>query len=396
MRILLVNKFYYRRGGDCTAVFSAEQLLKAKGHEVALFGTKHPQNESSRWESYFAGEVRFDSSTTIAGKLSAAARIFHSGEVERKFSRLLSDFKPDVVHLHNIHSYISPLVAEIAHRKGIRTVWTMHDYKLLCPTYSCLRNGRICEKCFDGKSNVLRYRCMKNSRAASLLAWLEACYWNREKLSGMTDLFISPSHFLKSKMIAGGFSPAKIEVLHNFLPEKFPLPTEKGDYYCYAGRLSEEKGVATLLEAASQTAYPLKVIGGGALLDRYRTTYSHSRQIEFLGHLQPAELYPIVQKARLLVIPSVWYENNPYSVIESLCMGTPALGSRIGGIPELIEEGVNGFLFQAGNAAELRDKIDAGFGYFADPGNFATIAREAQNKFGAESFYNKLMKIYDH
>jgi glycosyltransferase involved in cell wall biosynthesis len=371
-----------------------EQLLKAKGHEVAVFSTKHPQNESSRWEGYFAGEVRF-TSPDIGGKLSAAVRIFHSGEVARKFNRLLSDFKPDIVHLHNIHSYISPLVAEIAHKKGLRVVWTLHDYKLICPAYSCLRNGKPCEECFRRKSNVFRYKCMKNSRTASLLAWLEAWRWNREKLSGITDLFICPSHFLKSKMIEGGFASEQLEVLHNFLPERLPLSTGKEDYYCYVGRLSGEKGVETLLEAAGQLPYPLKIIGDGPLLDRYRTKYAHRRHIEFLGHTPPDELYSIVQKARFLVIPSVWYENNPYSVIESLCMGTPALGSRIGGIPELIEEGANGFLFEAGNVAELSDKISGGFRYFTHMYNFKKIAKQAQNKFGPESFYNKLMKIYD-
>ncbi|MDR1221305.1 MAG: glycosyltransferase family 4 protein [Tannerella sp.] len=393
MRILLVNKFYYRRGGDCTAVLSTEQLLRAKGHEVAVFSTIHPQNETSPWEKYFAGEVRF-ASPSITEKLSAAARIFHSGEVSRKFNRLLSDFKPDVVHLHNIHSYISPLVAETAHRKGIRVVWTLHDYKLLCPVYTCLRNGEICEECFLKKSNVFRYRCMKDSRFASLLAWLEACCWNRKKLSGITDLFISPSHFLKSKMIEGGFSAGQIEVLHNFLPQELSMSTEKEDYYCYVGRLSEEKGVETLLEAAEQVPCPLKIIGGGPLLDAYRNKYMN-KQIEFLGHLQPDELYSTVRKARFLVIPSIWYENNPYSVIEALCMGTPALGSRIGGIPELIEEGENGFLFEAGNVAELRDKIDDCFRFFTKTYDFGKVAGEAQNKFGSGTFYNKLIKIYD-
>ncbi|MDR1121470.1 MAG: glycosyltransferase, partial [Dysgonamonadaceae bacterium] len=382
-----------RRGGDCTAVLSTEQLLRAKGHEVAVFSTRHPQNEASPWEEYFAGEVRF-ASPSITEKLSAAVRLFHSGEVSRKFNRLLSDFKPDIVHLHNIHSYISPLVAEIAHRKGIRVVWTLHDYKLLCPAYSCLRNGVICEDCFQDKSNVFRHSCMKDSRIASLLAWMETCCWNRKKLSGITDLFRCPSHFLKSKMVEGGFATGQIEVLHNFLPQKLSMSAEKDDYYCYVGRLSEEKGVKTLLEAAGQVTYSLKIIGGGPLLDTYRKKYTH-KQIEFLGYMEPDELYPIVRKAQFLVIPSVCYENNPYSVIEALCMGTPALGSRIGGIPELIEEGENGFLFEAGNVAELRDKIDECFRFFTKTYDFGKVAEEAQNKFGSGTFYNKLIKIYD-
>ena len=393
MKILIVNKFYYYRGGDCTAVFSTEQLLRSKGHETAIFSVKHPQNVPSAWEQYFPENISFSSG--LSGKISAAIRIFHSREVSRKFKKILSDFKPDVVHLHNIHSYISPLVAKIAHKRGIRVVWTMHDYKLICPVYICLRENKLCEECFNNKRKVLDHKCMKNSYAASFLAWMEACCWNRKKLSGYTDIFISPSHFLKGKMIEGGYSSEQIQVLHNFLPKKMPVPAIKNNYYCYVGRLSAEKGVDTLLESASQLPYNLKIIGGGALFDSYKKKYRYEH-IEFLGQMKPEELYPIVQKARFLAIPSVWYENNPFSVIEALCMGTPVLGSRIGGIPEMITEGEDGFLFTPGNITELRDKISDCFRLFSNSYNFLKIAEDAQNKFGEETFYNKLMKIYDH
>ena len=394
MRVLTVNKFYYHRGGDFTAVFSTEQLLRSKGHETAQFSIEHPQNEPSDWKEYFPKNVDF-SFSGISGKISTVMRIFHSLEVSRKFNQILSDFKPDVVHLHNIHSYISPIVAQIAHKKGIRVVWTLHDHKLICPTYVCLREGRICEDCFNNKYMVFRNKCMKNSNIASFLAWMEACYWNRKKLSRITDMFISPSHFLKDKMIQGGYSPEQITVLHNFLPKKMPASAEKDNYYCYVGRLSAEKGADTLLEAASRLPYNLKIIGGGVLFDLYKSKY-RSDNIEFLGQMKQEELYPIVQKARFLVVPSVCYENNPFSVIEALCMGTPVLGSRIGGIPELITEGDNGFLFSPGNIMEQQEKISKCFDFFTNSYNFTKIADDAQNKFGSDSFYNKLMKIYEH
>jgi glycosyltransferase involved in cell wall biosynthesis len=394
MRVLLVNKFYYNRGGDCTAVRSTEHLLKKKGHEVAVFSVHYPLNLPTAWDKYFPGEVNF-SLSGISGKISALIRLFHSPGVARKFNHLLDDFKPDVVHVHNIHSYISPLVVKIAHKRGIRVVWTLHDYKLICPAYTCLRNGKICEACFRDKSNVFKYKCMKNSRTASLLAWMEAGYWNRKKLSGITDLFISPSIFLKSKMSKAGYSDKQIEVLPNFMPRQLTASVKKEDYYCYLGRLSGEKGVENLLEAAKQLPYPLKIIGGGPLLNVFKQKYA-GYPIGFLGQMQPEELYPIVGKARFLVIPSVWYENNPFSVIEALCMGTPVLGSRIGGIPELIQEKENGFLFTPGNLSELSGKIKQCFEHFTDNCDFKKIADDAQNKFGPESFYDKLMKIYDH
>ena len=149
----------------------------------------------------------------------------------------------------------------------------------------------------------------------------------------------------------------------------------------------------SLIEAARELPYPLKIIGGGPLLDTYKKEYTE-QSIELLGQREPEQLYPIVQKARFLVIPSIWYENNPFSIIEALCMGTPVLGARIGGIPELITEGANGFLFTPNQVSELSDKIKQCFEYFTDYYDFGEIAEHAQNKYGAETFYTKLMKIY--
>ncbi|MDR2119535.1 MAG: glycosyltransferase [Tannerella sp.] len=392
-RILLANKFYYPRGGDCTAVLTTEELLKAHGHEVAVFSMQHPNNISSPWEGYFPEEVSF-SAPQLSGRLKAARRLFRPSDVVTKFERLLNDFRPHVVHLHNIHSYLSPAVAQVAARKGIRVVWTLHDYKPICPAYSCLRNGKPCELCFTNRSGVLTRRCMKNSRAASLLAWMEALYWNRRKLERITDVFITPSLFMKEKMIAAGFRPQQIETLHNFMYRQIPPPAGKGDYYCYVGRLSEEKGLETLLEAAIQLPYPLKIIGDGPLFRSLSTRYPQAH-IKFMGRMPSERLLPVVQRARFLVMPSIWYENNPYSIIEALCAGTPVLGARIGGIPELIEAGRNGDLFTSGDVEGLRNGIISAFRRFSASYPFGEIAASAQNKFNAETFYEQLMKLYD-
>ena len=393
-KIVLVNKFYYDRGGDCIAMLSTEQLLKSKGHQVAIFSMQFEKNFHSEWESYFPKEISFTSQNLLA-KFRAASRLFKPNDVVEKFLKLINRFKPDVVHLHNIHSYISPVVAEVAHQKGIRVVWTMHDYKLICPAYTCLNHGTVCEQCLTDKSQILLNKCLKNSFLASLFAWMEAICWNRGKLTKITDYFISPSLFLKTKMMEAGFPENKIEVLSNFMPQIINPAASRKHYYCYVGRISEEKGIDTLLNAAMQLPYSLKVIGDGPLLDVLRNDYHHEK-IDFLGYLPSQKVYEIVKAARCAVIPSVWYENNPLSVIESLCMGTPVVGARIGGIPELIEEGVNGFLFTPHNIPELKEKIDLCFHHFQDFKDFEKIAEQAQNKFGSESFYRKLLNIYGH
>ncbi|MDR2496145.1 MAG: glycosyltransferase [Tannerellaceae bacterium] len=388
MRVLLVNKFYYPRGGDCNVTLATERLLKAKGHEAAVFGMRHPQNLPSAWESYFPSEVSF--SAGIGAKIRATKRLFAPREVADAFGRIIDDFGPDVVHLHNIHSYLSPVVARTAGRKGVRVVWTMHDYKLICPAYTCLRSGRPCELCFRSKLPVLKHRCMKNSLAASITAWMEAMYWNRRKLEGLTDCFISPSSFLKDKMTAAGFNPERIAVLPNFTEVHAPACAPKEDYYCYVGRLSAEKGIDMLLRVASRLPYRLKIIGSGNAAGDLRR---YPPQVEFVGQMSHEELLPLMQRARFCVTPSIWYENNPLSIIESLCLGTPVIGARIGGIPELISEGINGSLFEAGNETELAGKIES---HFLSNLDYSAIAADAVERYSAETYYQKLIKIYHH
>ena len=186
MKILIVNKFYYPRGGDCICAITLERLLRENGHETAVFAMDYPENIDSGFNRYFAPEVSF--SGGIGNKLKAASRIFGGAGVKEAFAKLLTDFRPDIVHFNNIHSYLSPVIVEMAKKAGAKTVWTLHDYKLVCPAYSCLSNGKICEDCIGGnKRNVLSKRCMKGSRAASFLAWQEAGKWNVSRLEKATD-----------------------------------------------------------------------------------------------------------------------------------------------------------------------------------------------------------------
>lgn len=387
MRILLSNKFYYRRGGDCVYILNLEQLLKAHGHDVAVFAMDYHENIDTPWRKYFPRNM---------SRLMALTRPFGSREVKSKFCKLLDDFRPDVVHLNNIHTQLSPVIAELAHGRGIRTVWTMHDYKLLCPRYDCLRGGKdVCELCFGGDKTPCRaYRCMKGSRLASEVGYREAVKWNRERLEACTNLFICPSRFMAEKMAQGGFSKDKLRVLCNFIDVEKCRKDDysKDDYYCYVGRLSHEKGVATLVEAAARLPYRLKVIGGGPLLEQLKVkSEKFKNRIGFLGYRQWDEIKELVGGARFAVIPSEWYENNPLSVIEAECLGTPVLGARMGGIPELIDEGVNGMTFESGDADGLAGKIRAMYNADFD---YKAIADTAMKRYDAESYYEEIMRCY--
>jgi glycosyltransferase involved in cell wall biosynthesis len=389
MKILLVNKFYYPRGGDCVYTLNSERLLLQKDHEVAVFAMQYPENLPTPWSKYFPSEIKFSRGT---GMVEALLRPFGTKEVKQKFNALLDDFRPDVMHLNNIHSYLSPVIAEIAHKRGIRVVWTLHDYKLLCPRYDCLQNGKnSCEKCFTDKKQVMKNKCMKNSCIASSIAYWEALKWNRQRLEEYTDAFVCPSQFMKNKMMAGGFHSQKLHILCNFIDvgRMKGASHDREDYYCYIGRISPEKGVKTLIDAANQLPYKLKIIGDGFL--RKELEKKTKEQIEFVGYKQWNEIKEIAGKARLMILPSEWYENNPLSAIESLCLGTPVLGANMGGIPEMIEEGKTGMLFKSGDAEDLKDQIQK---MFATDFDYRAIAETSQTRYSGERHYGELMKIY--
>lgn len=395
-RVLLVNKFYYRRGGDCVYLLNLEELLRSRGHEVAVFAMRYPENLPSKWQDYFATEVSF--SGGAGEKLRALERTLGIGDIKASFKRLLDDFKPDVVHLNNIHSYLSPVIAGLAKEAGARVAWTLHDYKLLCPAYSCLCRGEICERCFTDKTAVVKRRCMKGSLSASVIALAEAERWNRRKIDRWVDTYICPSEFMAAKMEQGGFPSNKLVTINNFIaPEAWHKLNDRNadlsrsNYYCYIGRLSPEKGVATLLEAASKLPHTLKIAGGGPLASELRERYSAFPQIEWLGHLDGDGVAELLSGARLSVVPSEWYENNPFSVIESLCAGTPVAGASIGGIPELIAEGVNGVTFPSGDAEAMRSAIMRAWSTEWDHRSIASAALE---RFSPDEHYRAIDKIY--
>lgn len=399
MKILIANKFFYPRGGDCISTINLYELLKSKGNEVAIFSMNYSENNSTEWDKYFAQEVSF-SVGGIKGKLLAIKRIFGGAGVKKQFIKLLDDFQPDVIHLQNIHSYLSPILAKIAHKRNIKVIWTLHDYKLICPAYSCLRNGKTCELCFKDKTQVIRKKCMKGSLIASVLAYAEIKYWNKKKLIKYTDTFICPSQFMFNKMAANKFPKEKLFVISNFIEQSKLILLEKYKHenkklsYCYVGRLSEEKGISELLKTASKLPYTLFVAGTGPLFDSLKQQYESST-IHFLGHISSEEVVKLISSVHFLVMPSVCYENNPLSVIESLCLGTPVLGAEIGGIPELLSfsDAVKlGISYTYNDAEELKKGIETMFNSEFDN---MRISELATNTFSEDFYYKKIMKVYN-
>lgn len=394
-RILLVSKFYYTRGGaEVVAINMANDLAK-RGYEIGVFTMDYPQNLSPE-NFYTASQVDF--SGGLIDKLKFAMRTMGYNGIKSSFKKALQEFNPDIVHLHNVHSYLSPAVVKLAKEYGCKVVWTLHDYKLACPAYSCLNRGRICEKCFTSKINVVKERCFKENLPASVLAYFEAVKWNVKELQRYVDYFVCPSAFIKRQMLKAGLQEGKLKVVCNFVDpikldqlKRAEIPDTRDDFYVYVGRLSEEKGVATLLKAAKDLPYKLKLVGGGHLYDGFIAEYGNCDNIEFMGH-QPAEkVAEILLSAKCLVLPSECYENNPLSVIEALCAGIPIVGANIGGIPELIDAEW-GETFESGNVEDMQQAITRVMA--KEKYDYKSIAKRSQERFSFETHFKQLKELY--
>lgn len=399
MKILQVNSFYYNRGGDCTHMFATTKLLEQHGHVVTHFSMNHPLNFKSPYAKGWPSYIDFKDvlkTINIKTAFNVIGRSIYSFEAKKCISCILDDEKPDLVHIHNILHHITPsILGEIKKRK-IPIVWTLHDYTIICPNTSFITDkGEICEACKKRKFFMAPIkRCKKNSFAASIVAMLENYIHRIMNIYRHVDIFISPSNFLREKFIEFGMDK-KVITLNNFISVETIQPQYKNKgYVIYLGRLSLIKGVDTLIEATK--SFPnilLKVIGDGELREAFES--QNIKNVELLGFKSGRELEDLIKNAMFIVVPSQWYENFPYSILEAFAYGKPAIGAHIGGIPELIIDGETGYTFESGNVNDLRLTLRK---MLRDPSKIQEMGRNARSlvekRLNAAQHYEKLMKIY--
>ncbi len=295
----------------------------------------------------------------MSQKMVMATKVIYSFEARRKLQRLLKEFFPSIAHLHCIYHHLSPAILPVLSQAGIPTVMTAHDLKIACPAYKMLNNGGICERCRDGSVlNVVRHRCIRGSFAASVVVAVESGLQRKLRMyERHLSKIVVPSRFFLEKFVEWGWSRDKFSYIPNYVDvARFTALYDPGDYFVYFGRLAPEKGVGTLLRAAKEAAVRVKIVGTGPEEEALRALDARlGGAAEFLGYRRGAELQEIVGHARAVVTPSEWYENAPMSVLESFALGKPVIGSRIGGIPEMIEVGLNGWLYESGDVAGLAE-----------------------------------------
>lgn len=361
MKILLVNKFYFRFRGAETNFFALKEMLERAGHEVVVFAMHHPQNEPSKYAQYFVSQVKLrDLQYNPFQVLRILGRMIYSLEARCKLNKLIKAEKPELAHLHNIYHHLSPSILSVLKKAQIPVVQTLHDYKLLCPNYKLFTQGEVCERCQGGHyCQAIKNKCMKDSYIASVFIALEKWFHNKWQIYEKNiDVFVSPSEFLKNKAQAWGIKN-RFEVINNFvdLPSKsYGKSGEK--YFLYFGSLSPEKNIQELLEAylKADLKIKLKIVGEGesrAELAKFVSQNNLSNQVEFLGFMEGEKLQQIIAQALVTILPTKWYENYPFTVLESLALGVPVVATKQGGLPEMIQSGETGWLYDSGQPEQL-------------------------------------------
>jgi glycosyltransferase involved in cell wall biosynthesis len=412
MNILLINKYHYYRAGPETVYLKSSELLKKHGHKVVFFSMDHPENLPCETTEYFVPYVELTVQHSILNQLRIAGRILYSFKARKNLSRLLDRYPIDIAHLHDICFHISPSILHELKQRGIPIVMTLHDLKMVCTSYYMFTDKKICEACCGEKYYVaMMKKCVKDSLAKSAIAASEM-YLHHKILDiyNNVDIFISPSLFLKKKLEDSGFNKKIVHVYNFFYLHKEEADVEKDvkddkkNTVAYIGRLSPEKGLITLLKAAKLLMNKGKkvqfnIIGDGPLMNKLqeKVRADQINNIRFLGYMKHKELYQEVRKSIAVVIPSEWYENNPMSVIEAFALGRPVIGSRLGGIPELVKDYERGLTFEPRNPEDLYLKIK----FLVDnPDKSEMMGEKAklfvEKELSPEKHYYRLMKIYNN
>lgn len=400
MRILSVNKFYYIKGGCERYMFNLNQLLEEKGYQIIQFSMEHPANRESQYSSFFVSQVDFFSPNSFPNKFKAGLRVIYSSEAERKIDSLIKKTNPQLAHLQNIAHQLSPSILFALERNQVPIIQTLHDLKLACPTYTMYTQDRICEKCISGKYyNAFLKRCNKGSLPASFMNVVEMYTHKAFRSYGKVDLFISPSIFLRNKLIESGVDPERIQYIPNFINAKDFSPHYGNDgYLLYFGQLISMKGVDVLLNAMRE--FPdihLVIAGQGKEKKRYETmAHQFNINVSFVGFQSGKTLQKLIKNSLAVIVPSVSYENQPYAILEAFAFGKIVVGSRLGGIPELIDPGRDGFLFIGGDVHDLKDKIRTL--YSLNPAILLEMGHNARKKveqqYSPDIHFDRINSVY--
>lgn len=398
MKVLIINKFLHPNGGSETYIFNLGKELIRQGHEVQYFGMEHEKRVVGNRVDVYTSNMDFHHGSKLS-KLLYPLKTIYSVEARKKIRKVLDDFGPDVCHINNFNYQLTPsIILEIRKwekqtKHKCKILYTAHDYQLVCPNHMCNNptTHENCEKCLGGHfMNCVKNKCIHGSSAKSLIGMMEAFFWNAQGIYKEIDTIICCSQFMKKKLDTNPLLKEKTVAIHNFIEKAEKKKTIKKDYVLYFGRYSWEKGVRTLIEASKMLPeIPFVFAGKG----EYEEEILKVANIKNVGFKSGDALDRLIREARFSICPSECYENCPFSVMESQERGTPVLGANIGGIPELIQDEVNGRLFVSGDAKDLAWKI---LEMWNDKGKTDKYQKECSNicRDSLEEYCEKMICLY--
>ncbi len=403
MKILQINVFNYRKGGSEAVYFSTMELLKQHGNEVVNFALKWPENYPSTHEKYFP-----ESKETRTGLLKPVKNIvnyFYNQEAAKNIEQLIETEHPDLAHVHLIWGQITGSILPVLKRHDIPIIFSIHDYRIVCPAYT-FRNGkgRICEQCHGSSFyHCITNKCTKGSYLLSAMMAAEQHFRNR---------FFNPAQYIDGLIYVSNFAKQMHEkympslkekknmVLYNLADKIADTPKKKDEkYFLFFGRLSYEKGVKTLLSAFKELSECHLKIAGTGPLEKELKDFTHTNNIsnvDFLGYKSGKDLTDLVENAYFIIVPSEWYENNPMTIIEGYAAGVPVIGANIGGIPEIIDDGKTGYLFTSSDVADLKRTVKKADSLSID--QYSAFQQKslafARQHFNKDTYYPRLMDFY--
>lgn len=378
MKILLVHNFYQGFGGENVVALSEKRLLEKYGHTVELYSVSN------------------DIISGFYTKIQCFLNVVYSQTAKASFSKAIDRFSPDIVHVHNFFPLLTPSIFDSCIEKNIPVILTLHNYRTICPGAMFLRKGAVCETCVKGSVlDGVFHKCYRNSLFGSLAVARMVAYHRRNGTwENKINRFIALTDFSKGKFLEAGFPADKIMVKPNFVFQAPRVARTSADQFAlFVGRLSPEKGLKTLLDAWRGLSFPLRVVGDGPMLDALDK--NENQQVCFAGRKSAEEVAAAMSQAAFLVMPSEWYEGLPMVLVEAYSLGLPVIGSRLGSLAELIMEGTTGLLFEPGDVADLRKKLDWAWNHPEEMRQMGARAREVyEQNYTPSRNYERLISIY--
>ncbi|WP_118830247.1 glycosyltransferase family 4 protein [Salinibacter ruber] len=382
MRVLIAHNKYRGTGGELVIAQTQAELLRRKGNDVDVFFRSND-------------EIGEDVS-----EVSVPFRAFWAQDTATEFSKVVEEFQPDVLHVHNTWVLISPAIYWVAKEHDIAVVQTLHNYRLMCPMGRFLRNGEVCEKCL-GKSFAypgVVHQCYRNSRPQTALAGgVVSAHWAVGTWKTKVDRYIVNTEFARGKFIEGGLPEQKIAVKPNFVEDR-GVGEEDNKFALFVGRISEEKGLDIAIQAwrDAKISIPLRIVGDGPMENEVSDSASSLRNVEYLGRQSREEVVRLMKRASFLVFPSIWYEGMPMTILEAFSVGLPVVASDLGAMSTLVEHERTGLHFEPGNPSDLATQVRR---VIENPDELQSMSegarREYELHYTPESNYDQLMQIYE-